>query len=72
MIIVGNFSGWRTSTEVLPYDTSGIPPGVVVCQLPQYRFVRKMNLSKHWSCSSTIEVIVFSHLPFSKNFQDFF
>lgn len=32
----GNFSDWSTSTEVLPYDTSGIPPGVVVCQLPQY------------------------------------
>ncbi|KAK2911934.1 hypothetical protein Q8A67_004067 [Cirrhinus molitorella] len=34
----GNFSAWKTSTEVLPYDTSGIPPGVVVCQLPQYRW----------------------------------
>jgi len=38
MLIVGNFSGWKTSTEVLPYDTSGIPSGVVVCQLPQYRW----------------------------------
>ncbi|XP_067296228.1 F-box only protein 50 [Pseudorasbora parva] len=34
----GNFSGWKTSTEVLPYDTSGIPPGVAVCHLPQYRW----------------------------------
>ncbi|XP_051950588.1 F-box only protein 50-like [Xyrauchen texanus] len=34
----GNFSGWKTSTEVLPYDTSGIPPGVVVCHMPQYRW----------------------------------
>uniref|UniRef100_A0A8C1R3U2 F-box only protein 50-like n=1 Tax=Cyprinus carpio TaxID=7962 RepID=A0A8C1R3U2_CYPCA len=34
----GNFSGWKSSTEVLPYDTSGIPPGVVVCHLPQYRW----------------------------------
>ncbi|XP_018953309.1 F-box only protein 50-like [Cyprinus carpio] len=33
---IGSFSGWETSTEVLPYDTSGIPPGVVVCQLPRY------------------------------------
>ncbi|XP_042287275.1 F-box only protein 50 [Thunnus maccoyii] len=32
----GDFSGWITSTEVLPYDTSGIPEGVVVCHLPQY------------------------------------
>ncbi|KAF3706766.1 F-box only protein 50 NCC receptor protein 1 [Channa argus] len=32
----GDFTGWSTSTEVLPYDTSGIPPGVVICQLPQY------------------------------------
>lgn len=37
MLIVGNFSGWKTSTEVLPYDTSGIPPGVVVCEMPQHR-----------------------------------
>ncbi|KAL7838719.1 hypothetical protein AOLI_G00271230 [Acnodon oligacanthus] len=34
----GDFSGWSTSTEVLPYDTSGIPPGVVVCHLPQFRW----------------------------------
>ncbi|XP_056602271.1 F-box only protein 50 [Triplophysa dalaica] len=34
----GDFSGWSTSTEVLPYDTSGIPPGVVICQLPQSRW----------------------------------
>ncbi|XP_029304103.1 F-box only protein 50 [Cottoperca gobio] len=32
----GDFSGWTTSTEVLPYDTSGIPAGAVVCALPQY------------------------------------
>ncbi|XP_026229231.1 F-box only protein 50 [Anabas testudineus] len=32
----GDFTGWTTSTEVLPYDTSGIPEGVVVCYLPQY------------------------------------
>ncbi|XP_062844448.1 F-box only protein 50 [Trichomycterus rosablanca] len=32
----GDFSGWSTSTEVLPFDTSGIPPGVVVCYLPQF------------------------------------
>ncbi|XP_043085401.1 F-box only protein 50 [Puntigrus tetrazona] len=34
----GNFTGWKTSTEVLPYDTSGIPPGAVVCYLPQFRW----------------------------------
>ncbi|XP_045895728.1 F-box only protein 50 [Micropterus dolomieu] len=32
----GDFSGWTTSTEVLPYDTSGIPPGAMICALPQY------------------------------------
>ncbi|XP_061754053.1 F-box only protein 50 [Nerophis ophidion] len=32
----GDFSGWSTNTEVLPYDTSGIPAGAVICALPQY------------------------------------
>ncbi|XP_060768337.1 F-box only protein 50 [Neoarius graeffei] len=32
----GDFSGWSTSTERLPEDTSGIPPGVVVCFMPVY------------------------------------
>lgn len=32
----GNFTGWTTNSEVLPYDTSGIPEGVVVCALPRY------------------------------------
>ncbi|XP_037324048.1 F-box only protein 50-like [Pungitius pungitius] len=32
----GDFSSWTTSTEILPYDSSGIPAGAVVCQLPQY------------------------------------
>ncbi|GAA6218509.1 F-box only protein 50 [Lates japonicus] len=32
----GDFTGWTTSTEILPYDTSGIPEGVVVCHMPQY------------------------------------
>ncbi|XP_030009162.1 F-box only protein 50-like [Sphaeramia orbicularis] len=32
----GDFSGWTTSSEVLPYDTSGIPEGVVICALPQF------------------------------------
>ncbi|KAM9348262.1 F-box only protein 50 [Symphorus nematophorus] len=32
----GDFSGWTTSVEVLPYDTSGIPEGAVICELPQY------------------------------------
>ncbi|XP_033834109.1 F-box only protein 50-like [Periophthalmus magnuspinnatus] len=31
----GDFSGWTTSSEVLPYDTSGIPAGAVICALPQ-------------------------------------
>ncbi|XP_034034818.1 F-box only protein 50 [Thalassophryne amazonica] len=31
-----DFSGWTTNTEKLPYDTSDIPPGVVVCGLPAY------------------------------------
>uniref|UniRef100_A0A087YJW9 P1, F-box associated domain containing n=1 Tax=Poecilia formosa TaxID=48698 RepID=A0A087YJW9_POEFO len=32
----GDFASWTTKTEVLPYDTSGIPEGAVVCGLPQY------------------------------------
>ncbi|XP_074528376.1 F-box only protein 50-like [Halichoeres trimaculatus] len=32
----GDFSGWTTSTEKLPQDRSGIPPGVVVCSMSQY------------------------------------
>lgn len=32
-----DFTGWTTSVEVLPYDTSGIPEGAVICALPQYR-----------------------------------
>ncbi|XP_019713339.1 F-box only protein 50 [Hippocampus comes] len=32
----GDFSGWTTNTEVLPYDTSGIPEGAVICALPQF------------------------------------
>ncbi|KAJ0061472.1 hypothetical protein NL108_001947 [Boleophthalmus pectinirostris] len=31
----GDFSGWTTSSEVLPYDSSGIPAGAVICHLPQ-------------------------------------
>ncbi|XP_056140958.1 F-box only protein 50 [Lampris incognitus] len=32
----GDFTGWTTSTEVLPEDGSGVPPGAVVCYLPEY------------------------------------
>ncbi|KAM8835509.1 F-box only protein 50 [Synchiropus picturatus] len=32
----GDFTGWKTDTEKLPVDTSGIPPGVVICYLPEY------------------------------------
>ncbi|XP_057677078.1 F-box only protein 50-like [Corythoichthys intestinalis] len=32
----GDFSGWTTNTEVLDFDTSGIPEGVVVCALPEF------------------------------------
>ncbi|KAF6729394.1 F-box only protein 50 [Oryzias melastigma] len=32
----GDFTAWTTGTEVLPYDTSGIPEGVVICALPQF------------------------------------
>uniref|UniRef100_A0A3B3ZYS2 FBA domain-containing protein n=1 Tax=Periophthalmus magnuspinnatus TaxID=409849 RepID=A0A3B3ZYS2_9GOBI len=31
----GDFSGWTTSSEVLPYDRSHIPAGAVICALPQ-------------------------------------
>ncbi|XP_069500341.1 F-box only protein 50 isoform X2 [Ambystoma mexicanum] len=34
----GDFSGWNVSTENIPMDRSGIPPGVVVCYLPNYRY----------------------------------
>ncbi|XP_030044486.1 F-box only protein 50 isoform X2 [Microcaecilia unicolor] len=33
---IGDFSGWQVTTEHIPVDTSGIPPGVVVCYLPNY------------------------------------
>nr|XP_033809850.1 F-box only protein 50 isoform X2 [Geotrypetes seraphini] len=33
---IGDFSGWQMTTEHIPVDTSGIPPGVVVCYLPNY------------------------------------
>lgn len=39
----GDFSGWSTSTERLPEDTSGIPPGVVVCFMPVYRWVEFLD-----------------------------
>ncbi|XP_062309834.1 F-box only protein 50 [Osmerus eperlanus] len=32
----GDYTGWTTSVEELPYDNSGIPPGVVVCYMPQF------------------------------------
>ncbi|XP_069575678.1 F-box only protein 50 [Brachyistius frenatus] len=32
----GDFTGWTTDIEVLPYDSSGIPAGAMVCALPQY------------------------------------
>ncbi|XP_069042483.1 F-box only protein 50 [Lepisosteus oculatus] len=40
----GDFTGWTTSTEVLPYDTSGIPEGAAVCALPQYSW---FSLEQH-------------------------
>ncbi|XP_023668727.1 F-box only protein 50 [Paramormyrops kingsleyae] len=32
----GDFSNWTKSNETLPYDTSGIPAGAVICHLPQF------------------------------------
>ncbi|KAK1154479.1 F-box only protein 50 [Acipenser oxyrinchus oxyrinchus] len=32
----GDFTGWKTSREDLPLDSSGIPPGAVVCHLPNF------------------------------------
>ncbi|XP_056264377.1 F-box only protein 50 [Pseudoliparis swirei] len=32
----GEFSGWTTSIETLPYDSSGIPAGAMICELPLY------------------------------------
>ncbi|XP_053297224.1 F-box only protein 50 [Pleuronectes platessa] len=31
----GDFTGWTTSVEILPYDTSGIPQGAMICELPR-------------------------------------
>lgn len=31
----GDFTGWKTDTEKLDFDTSGIPEGVVICHLPE-------------------------------------
>lgn len=35
--LTGDFSDWTTSNDVLPYDSSDIPKGAVVCHLPRYR-----------------------------------
>ncbi|KAG7484003.1 hypothetical protein MATL_G00044180 [Megalops atlanticus] len=35
----GDYTGWKKSIEVLPYDTSGIPEGVVICHLPQHSWL---------------------------------
>lgn len=40
----GDFSGWKVSTEHIPVDTSQIPPGVVVCYLPNYSWCIKEQL----------------------------
>ncbi|KAG5844295.1 F-box only protein 50 [Anguilla rostrata] len=32
----GDFTSWKIRREVLPYDTSGIPPGAVICHMPQF------------------------------------
>ncbi|KAM9384868.1 F-box only protein 50-like [Pholidichthys leucotaenia] len=32
----GDFTGWTTDVEVLPYDRGNIPEGVVICALPRY------------------------------------
>lgn len=46
--LTGDFSDWTTSNDVLPYDSSGIPPGAVICNLPRYRleFLR----ATYWPC----------------------
>lgn len=40
----GDFSGWKVSTEHIPVDRSRIPPGVVVCYLPNYSWCIKEQL----------------------------
>ncbi|KAJ1109079.1 hypothetical protein NDU88_006446 [Pleurodeles waltl] len=37
----GDFSGWNVSTDRIPVDMSKIPPGVVVCYLPNYSWCIK-------------------------------
>ncbi|XP_075343515.1 F-box only protein 50-like [Odontesthes bonariensis] len=36
---LGDFTGWTTSIEVLPYDSSGIPAGAGICAILQFRLV---------------------------------
>ncbi|XP_078517446.1 F-box only protein 50 [Lissotriton helveticus] len=40
----GDFSGWKVSTDHIPVDTSRIPPGVVVCYLPNYSWCIKEQM----------------------------
>lgn len=35
----GDYPGWTINDEVLPVDTSGIPPGVVICYMPQFNWL---------------------------------
>ncbi|KAG9478268.1 hypothetical protein GDO78_013321 [Eleutherodactylus coqui] len=41
---LGDFSGWQISTEDIPVDRSNVPPGVVVCYLPEYSWCVKEQL----------------------------
>ncbi|OCT68106.1 hypothetical protein XELAEV_18039402mg [Xenopus laevis] len=41
---LGNFSGWKISTEEIPVDRTKIPPGVVVCYLPIYSWCVKEQM----------------------------
>ncbi|XP_002940404.3 uncharacterized protein nccrp1 isoform X1 [Xenopus tropicalis] len=41
---LGNFSGWKISTEEIPVDRTKVPPGVVVCYLPVYSWCVKEQM----------------------------
>lgn len=46
LYLAGDFSDWTTSNDVLPYDSSHIPEGAVVCHLARYR-LESLRISRN-------------------------
>ncbi|KAM9846267.1 F-box only protein 50 [Aulostomus maculatus] len=40
----GDFTGWTTKTDVLPFESSDVPPGVMVCFQAQYSWFSMKQL----------------------------